>query len=53
MSALFVKREVRESTERDGEKPLDAVFREIEEETGITRDALKLVAQYPDPLAYE
>jgi len=37
----------------DGEKPLDAVFREIEEETGITRDALKLVAQYPDPLAYE
>jgi putative (di)nucleoside polyphosphate hydrolase len=37
----------------DGEKPLDAVFREVEEETGITRNALKLVTRYPDLLAYE
>jgi putative (di)nucleoside polyphosphate hydrolase len=37
----------------DGEKPLDGAFREIEEETGIRRDALRLVTRYPDLLAYE
>ena len=35
------------------EKPIDAAFREIKEETGLRRKALKLVAQYPDLLAYE
>lgn len=37
----------------DGEGPLDAVLREIEEETGVTRKDLRLVARYPDLLAYE
>jgi putative (di)nucleoside polyphosphate hydrolase len=36
-----------------GEEPLDAVFREIEEETGIGKNDLELVARYPDLLAYE
>jgi len=36
-----------------GEEPLDAVRREIAEETGISWSHLRLVAQYPDLLAYE
>ena len=36
-----------------GEQPIDAVFREIREETGIPRQALKLVRRYPELLAYE
>jgi len=36
-----------------GERPIDAVFREIREETGIPRTALKLMTRYPDLLAYE
>jgi putative (di)nucleoside polyphosphate hydrolase len=35
------------------EDSLNAVFREIEEETGIRRTQLELVARYPHPLAYE
>ena len=36
-----------------GEAALDAVRREIQEETGIGGDALRLVAECPDLLAYE
>ena len=38
--------------ERD-EEPLEGVLREIEEETGITRDGLELIGHYPEPLVYE
>lgn len=37
----------------DGETPRDAVYREIGEETGIARAALKLVATHPAWLCYE
>ena len=37
----------------EGEEPLDAVFREIQEETGIDRSKLGLVTEHPDWLAYE
>ena len=37
----------------DGETPLAAARREAEEETGIPARALRLLGQYPDPLAYE
>jgi putative (di)nucleoside polyphosphate hydrolase len=37
----------------DGEEPLDAARREASEETGIPVDALRLLGQYPEPLAYE
>jgi len=33
--------------------PLDAVFREIQEETGIARRSLALLGRYPGLLAYE
>ena len=36
-----------------GEEPLNAVFREVEEETGIRKADLVLLDQYPHPLAYE
>jgi putative (di)nucleoside polyphosphate hydrolase len=36
-----------------GEKPIEAVLREIEEETGIKRNALRLVTRCPELLAYE
>jgi putative (di)nucleoside polyphosphate hydrolase len=35
------------------ESPLQAVFREVEEETGITKGKLVLVDVFPEPLAYE
>jgi putative (di)nucleoside polyphosphate hydrolase len=35
------------------ETPLDAARREAEEETGIPAKALRLIARYPDLLAYE
>jgi putative (di)nucleoside polyphosphate hydrolase len=37
----------------EGEDPEAAVFREIEEETGISRSALTPWARYPELLAYE
>jgi putative (di)nucleoside polyphosphate hydrolase len=36
-----------------GEEPLDGVYREVAEETGLGADALELVDTYPEPLAYE
>ncbi len=36
-----------------GESPLDAARREVEEETGISARALRLLGRYPDLLAYE
>ena len=38
---------------KEDEEPSTAVFREIEEETGISQDDLRFVDQYPEPLAYE
>ncbi|MDF7799905.1 RNA pyrophosphohydrolase [Pontiellaceae bacterium B1224] len=38
---------------KEGEATRDAVFREIEEETGIGRDDLNPLAEHPDWLAYE
>jgi putative (di)nucleoside polyphosphate hydrolase len=38
---------------RADEDPLDGVYREVEEETGIRPDRLGLLAEYPEPLAYE
>jgi len=37
----------------EGEEPLEAVFREIWEETGIEEFHLELLAAHPDWLAYE
>ena len=37
----------------DGEEPEDAVFREIEEETGLLRRDLRLMARHPQWLCYE
>jgi putative (di)nucleoside polyphosphate hydrolase len=37
----------------DGEEPIDAVCREIREETGIARSALVFLDRYPGLLAYE
>ena len=36
-----------------GEQPLDAVLREIKEETGLSKECLDLVDRYPEPLVYE
>ena len=36
-----------------GEEPEDAVYREVEEETGLRRDELALVGRMDEPLAYE
>jgi putative (di)nucleoside polyphosphate hydrolase len=38
---------------KDGEASLEAVRREIREETGITHDHLQLMTECPDLLAYE
>jgi len=35
------------------ESPSQAVFREVEEETGISKRDLQLLDAYPEPLAYE
>jgi putative (di)nucleoside polyphosphate hydrolase len=37
----------------DGEEPIEAALREIEEETGIPRSRITLMAEYPEPLVYE
>ncbi len=38
---------------KKGEEPLDAAYREIEEETGIVKGNLELLATSPEPLVYE
>jgi putative (di)nucleoside polyphosphate hydrolase len=38
---------------KKGEEPLDAAYREIEEETGIVKGDLELLATAPEPLVYE
>ena len=38
---------------KDGEEPIEAVRREILEETGITPDRLRLMTECPELLAYE
>jgi putative (di)nucleoside polyphosphate hydrolase len=35
------------------EEPLDGIYREVAEETGLHAEALALVDRFPDPLAYE
>lgn len=35
----------------DGETPLEAAYRELKEETGLTK--VKLICQYPEPLRYK
>lgn len=37
----------------DGEEPLEGAYRELEEETGLARGDIKLLAEYPEWLAYE
>jgi putative (di)nucleoside polyphosphate hydrolase len=37
---------------KPGEDPLQAALREIEEETGIAEDRLRLLAKLPEPLVY-
>lgn len=37
----------------DGEDPLDAALRELEEETGATADLVEILAETPDWLRYE
>ena len=36
-----------------GETPEEAVWREVQEETGLTADHLTLLGRYPEPLVYE
>lgn len=36
-----------------GEMPLEAIYRELFEETQITKEQLELLSEYPDWLAYE
>jgi putative (di)nucleoside polyphosphate hydrolase len=38
---------------KPAESPMDALFREVREETGISKRDLHLVDSYPEPLAYE
>ncbi len=35
------------------EEPIDAIYRELEEETGIKRNDLKLIGEYPGWLTFE
>jgi putative (di)nucleoside polyphosphate hydrolase len=35
------------------EEPLDAAYRELHEETGLSREAVRLKAEYPEWLVYE
>ncbi|MCX6258412.1 MAG: RNA pyrophosphohydrolase [Bacteroidia bacterium] len=37
----------------EGEEPMQAVLREVEEETGLQPQDISLIAEYPDWLAYE
>lgn len=37
----------------EGEDPLEAAFRELEEETGVTRDLVTLEAEFPGWLTYD
>lgn len=37
----------------EGEDPLEAAFRELEEETGVSRDLVRLEAEYPEWLTYD
>lgn len=36
-----------------GEEPIDAAWRELSEETGLTADHVRLVSELPDWIAYE
>jgi putative (di)nucleoside polyphosphate hydrolase len=36
-----------------GEDPQDGALRELEEETGITRDKVEVIARCPEPLTYD
>ena len=38
---------------KKNEEPLQAAYREIEEETGILASQLEFVGNYPEPLVYE
>jgi putative (di)nucleoside polyphosphate hydrolase len=38
---------------KSSETPLQAMFREVNEETGIAQSDLQLLDTYPEPLAYE
>jgi putative (di)nucleoside polyphosphate hydrolase len=38
---------------KESESPLQAMFREVREETGIPENDLDLLDTYPEPLAYE
>lgn len=38
---------------RSGETPVDAVWRELEEETGLTEDDVVMVGQHPEWTLYE
>lgn len=37
----------------DGEEPIEGAFRELEEETGLARGDVEVVAEHPEWLAYE
>lgn len=37
----------------EDETPIDAAYRELSEETGLTRDDISLLGEYPEWLAYE
>ncbi|WP_288147232.1 RNA pyrophosphohydrolase [Thomasclavelia cocleata] len=37
----------------ENEEPLDAIYREILEETGLTMETLTLISEFPEWLAYE
>lgn len=37
----------------DGESPMEAVLRELREETGLSRTSVRLLSRYPELLTYE
>jgi putative (di)nucleoside polyphosphate hydrolase len=37
----------------EGEEPLEGALRELEEETGIKRDKVEILARAPEPLLYD